>query len=142
MLVVTTLSVPPRWRCGVAPSRPGMPPRSDQPATSYLPCALELPAACGLAGRRVRRCAELKNSRLGACVQIHLERVVVRPGDVQTAGALHDADGAVSFARITGCRVFIGIPCVSDAAGFGVDRHVGNVALLRRDAKTPFVDDL
>ena len=52
-----------------------------------------------------------------------LQRIVVLPGDVQTAGKPHDVGGAVGAALLAGGFVLRRIPGIADAPAFGVQRQ-------------------
>src|SRR6202034_2745600 len=60
-----------------------------------------------------------------------LERTVVLPRNMDTAGHAHDSGGAVSSALFSGRFVLRGIPGVADLSGRGIQRHTGKIALDR-----------
>ena len=108
---------------------PGDLPFSDGMA---LPCLL---------GRRLAL-VEVQEPRLLTGVELHLQRVVVVPGDVQPSRLARDAADAVRLALIAGGVVLGQIPRVGDAAAFGVERHAGVVAFRRRHhAEAPVFSD-
>ena len=85
----------------------------------------------------------MQQARLRARVEIHLQRVVVLPGDVQPPGLTHDAADAECLALQARGIVLCEIPGVGRTRAGLIQRHAFVVALLRSlDAMAPvFADD-
>ena len=74
---------------------------------------------CHVLLRREAAPAEVQEPRLLTGVELHLQRVVVLPGDVQPTRLAQDAADAERLALIAGGIVFGEVPGVGDAAAFG-----------------------
>src|SRR5262249_9607184 len=82
--------------------------------------------------------AKVEHSCLSAGVLFDLQRIVVLPGDVQSAWKSHDVWSAVSPALFTGSFIFRGIPSVADLSSFSVERQCFKDAFLgRHHSKLP-----
>jgi hypothetical protein len=75
-------------------------------------------------------------------VHFNLDRVFIRPRDVEPARNSHETGGPVRLTLLSGGDVFIGIPIVGSAAASAVQRNAGIISLGRRDhAKSPVFRD-
>ena len=86
---------------------------------------------------RPLRGTELEEARLRACIEIHLQCVVVGPRDVQAPGLAREAADAERFALQPGRVIRCQVPLVRDAPSLGVQRQALEIALARRRHAMP-----
>ena len=86
---------------------------------------------------RCARRAKGEQARLCAGVGLDLQRVVVLPGDVDSAGHAHDAAHAVRPALLAGCFVSRRIPGAGRLTARRVERHACDIAFRRRRHPIP-----
>jgi len=88
--------------------------------------------------RQVVWTCRIQETGLCAGVEVDLQGVVVRPRDMQTPRLTDDAADPERLA-LQACRIiFVEIPAIGDAPGFGIDRKTLVIALSGRcHAVTP-----
>lgn len=84
----------------------------------------------------------MKYSRLRACVELHLERVIVLPGDVRSSGPPDNSSSAKCFALFTRSFVFRRVPSLSGFPALRVQRNRFSIAFGRyRHSRAPVFGD-
>src|SRR5690349_1889840 len=134
-----------RWRRTASKSLPttsSVPgSRGSGPASATLPQSRSfplrernpLPGFVGFFRRAWHlRLIEIQKARLGSRIEVHLQRVVVLPGDVQPPGLTHNAANTESLTLDPSLIIFREIPCIGDTPAFCVERKTLIVPFARR----------
>ena len=79
------------------------------------------------------RLVEVDHPALRAEVEVHLQRLIVRPRDLHARWKTIDSGGAERLARLPGLQVRLVVPLARQLVADGVQRDAGVVADDRRD---------